>query len=42
MRLKDKTRSSNTNQKYIVKLKKFSSHINFSDLSVQWAKDFEN
>ena len=42
MRLKDKIRSVNTNQKYIIKLKKFSSNISFSDLSVLWAKDFEN
>ena len=42
MRLKDKIRSANTNQKYIDKLKKFSSYVAFSDLSVMWAKEYEN
>ncbi|SEE58137.1 Site-specific recombinase XerD [Tenacibaculum sp. MAR_2010_89] len=42
MILKEKIRSANTTQKYISKLKKYSSHISFSDLSVNWATDYEN
>lgn len=41
LRLREKVRSANTQQKYIEKLKKFASHISFSDLSVQFAKDYE-
>ena len=41
LRLKNKVRTANTQQKYIEKLKKFSSHVSFSDLSVQFAKDYE-
>ena len=40
-RLKGKVRTANTQQKYIEKLEKFSSHISFADLSVQFAKDYE-
>jgi len=40
-KLKGKIRTANTQQKYIEKLKKFSSHVSFSDLSVQFAKDYE-
>ncbi|MBD0851901.1 tyrosine-type recombinase/integrase [Maribacter arenosus] len=40
-KLKGKIRTANTQQKYIEKLKKFSSHVSFSDLSVQLAKDYE-
>ncbi|TLP81856.1 tyrosine-type recombinase/integrase [Maribacter sp. ACAM166] len=40
-RLKGKIRTANTQDKYIKKLKKFASHISFSDLSVQFAKDYE-
>ena len=40
-RLKGKIRTANTQQKYIQKLKKFSSYVSFSDLSVQFAKDYE-
>lgn len=42
MRIKGKIRSANTNDNYITKLKKFASHIAFSDLSVSWAKEYEN
>lgn len=41
MRLKEQIRTANTNQKYINKLKAFSSHITFNDLSVKWAKEYE-
>jgi len=40
-KLKGKIRTANTQQKYVEKLKKFSSHVSFSDLSVQFAKDYE-
>ena len=40
-RLNGKTRTANTCDRYISKLKKFSSEIYFSDLSVSWAKDYE-
>lgn len=40
-RLKGKIRTANTQDKYIEKLKKFASHVSFSDLSVQFAKDYE-
>ena len=40
-RLKKKIRTANTQQKYIDKLKKFSSHVSFSDLSIQFAKEYE-
>ena len=41
MILRKKVRTANTNQKYIDKLKKYAGVVYFSDLSVQWAKDFE-
>ncbi|NAS30396.1 tyrosine-type recombinase/integrase [Flavobacteriaceae bacterium R38] len=40
-RLKGKIRTADTQQKYITKLKLFASHVSFSDLSVQFAKDYE-
>lgn len=40
-RLKGKIRTAITQQRYIEKLKKFASHVSFSDLSVQFAKDYE-
>lgn len=40
-RLKGKIRTANTQDKYIKKLKKFSSYISFSDLSIEFAKDYE-
>ena len=40
-RLKGKIRTATTQQKYIKKLKVFASHVSFSDLSVQFAKDYE-
>lgn len=40
-RLKGKIRTANTQDKYIKKLREFSSYISFSDLSIQFAKDYE-
>ncbi|MFV0565362.1 MAG: tyrosine-type recombinase/integrase [Flavobacteriaceae bacterium] len=42
MVLKDKIRSARTNQNYLNKLKLYQSTIYFSDLSVQFAKDYDN
>lgn len=41
MELKGKNRSAKTAQVYLNKLKDFSSFISFSDLSVQWAIEYE-
>ena len=40
-RLKGKIRTANTQDKYIKKLREFTSHVSFSDLSIQFAKDYE-
>lgn len=42
MKLKGKIRTAKTNQHYLDKLTKFSSHVTFSDLSVQFAMDYES
>lgn len=41
MNLKGKTRTAKTTQIYLNKIKVFASHVAFSDLSVQWAKEYE-
>ena len=40
-RLRGKITTANTLDKYIIKLKKYSNEIYFSDLSPKWIKDFE-
>ncbi|WP_317129878.1 phage integrase SAM-like domain-containing protein [Gelidibacter salicanalis] len=40
-RLKGKIRTANTQDQYIKKLREFTSHISFSDLSIHFAKDYE-
>ena len=41
MKLKGKVRTATIQLHYIKKLQKFSSHVSFSDLSPQFAKDYE-
>ena len=41
MRLKGKVRTATTQDKYIDKLQRFSGNVAFSDLSPQFAKDYE-
>ena len=41
MNLKGKTRTAKTTQIYLNKIKVFASHVSFSDISVQWAKEYE-
>lgn len=41
MKLRGKTRSATTNQKYIKKLQEFQPMISFNDLSPTWAKEYE-
>lgn len=40
-RLKGKIRTANTQDKYIKKLREFTNHVSFSDLSIHFAKDYE-